>query len=37
MLETDENVNEETPGDAVDEAAAEPAAESPDQPADDAP
>jgi small subunit ribosomal protein S17 len=39
MLETDENVNEETPEGAVDEAAAEPAAESSDSPppADDAP
>jgi len=38
MLESDENVNEETPEGAVDEAAAEPAEESPTSPAvDDAP
>ncbi len=36
MLETDENVNEETPEGDVDEAAAEPAAESPDFPAEEA-
>jgi small subunit ribosomal protein S17 len=37
VLETDENVNEETPEAVVDEAGAEPAAESSDPPADEAP